>query len=349
MTRRFVDALCHLNAVALNRGMLTCDSSSWYQVRQERTGELSMFYAGASRVLITPPLGTTLAGYPGRPQGAQQVYDDIFIRALVFENEGRLYALLTGDLMAVDTAWVDELRQRASKTLGIPQSHLMFAASHTHSAIGGLLSFRDTVGKGVEAIFTDVEGGFDEVLYEYLLRQATSALAQAHSALRPCSVSVARGEVSGIATNRIHPERAVDPSCLVLQVTDADGQAVAVIFHYCCHPTTLGNQDLGISGDFPGVACRIVESSLGPGCVALFLNGALGDISTRFSRRNQTYAEVERFGRILGGAVLQALGDSCPIDRPSLAAAVESLTLRPKSSRWLGQVEDRAVGLLAEP
>ena len=307
-----------------------------------------MFRASAARVVITPPLGTRLAGYPGRPLGGQHVYDDVFMRALVLEIDGELLAFLSADLMAVDTAWVDELRRRAGAALGIRADHLMVAASHTHSSIGGLLSFRDTVGAGVEAIFTDVEGSFDETLYELLLRQAISALTQAISRLRACTLRVSRRDAPGIASNRIHPDREVDPSCFVVQIVDDDDRTAAVLFHYSCHPTTLGSADLGISADFPGVACRIIENSLDPGCVALFLNGALGDVSTRFTRRSQTYAEVRRFGWTLGGTVLTALGDARPADSRACIARLETVQLAPKSAHWLGRVEERAAKLRTE-
>jgi hypothetical protein len=118
------------------------------------------------------------------------------------------------------------------------------------------------------------------------------------------------------------------------------------VVHFNCHPTTLGEADRGISGDFPGVATRILEQAIGG--VALFLNGALGDISTRLTRRGQTYAEVLRFGRILGGAAVELVGRAEPVGEVPVSAAVEVVELAPQQRVWLERIEQRVEALAAD-
>jgi hypothetical protein len=48
----------------------------------------------------------------------------------------------------------------------------------------------------------------------------------------------------------------------------------------------------------------------------LFVNGAAGDLGTRFTRRRQDAAEVERLGGLLAEAAEKALRDARPLDGP---------------------------------
>ncbi len=305
-----------------------------------------MLRAGSSRALVTPPLGTRLAGYPHRPAGSQSVHDDLFIRSLVLESEDVLYAVLSADLMGVESEWVAELRRRAQTELDIPSDHVLFATTHTHAAPGGLFAPHGALAAAFQASFAEGVGPFDEMIYELLLRQAISTLRQSRDGLRPASLRTAPGYAPGIASNRRDPATSVDQSCFVLCAVGENGDVIATVFHFACHPTILGYKDLGVSADFPGVASRILETSLGG--IAMYVNGALGDVSTRFTRRSQTYLEVERLGRILAGAVLVALGRAAKLDSVVLRSTVTPVDLAPKDSYWFGDPEQRAAKLREE-
>jgi len=79
-----------------------------------------------------------------------------------------------------------------------------------------------------------------------------------------------------------------------------------VMMNYGCHPTVLGYQNLFFSADYPGAA-RTTLRRIYPDTVFLYTNGASGDISTRFTRRDQSFGEVERMARILSGEVLKVM------------------------------------------
>jgi hypothetical protein len=77
-----------------------------------------------------------------------------------------------------------------------------------------------------------------------------------------------------------------------------DGAPIAALLHTACHPTVLGAKNQYLSADFPGAARRVFEESAG--MPAVFINGAAGDVSTRFTRLSTGFEEVERLGRLLG-------------------------------------------------
>jgi len=102
-----------------------------------------------------------------------------------------------------------------------------------------------------------------------------------------------------------------DQEVIVLRVDDLVGKPIAVLFNYGCHATVMGDANLMISADFPGAARHTLES-LYPETVFMFCNGAAGDVSTRFTRRQASFDEVGRFGRILAGAVIKAMETAEP-------------------------------------
>jgi neutral ceramidase len=305
-----------------------------------------LLLSAASKVLITPPLGTPLAGYRARDLGADVIYDHLFVRCLAFEFDGKRFALLSLDVMGVGVDWVEELRRRARRSVGLEDAALFVATTHTHSAQGGLFDFGGRVGHALEAMMGDGTGPVDPVGYEMLLRQSESALRDAFERLEPATISVAEGDVEGIAGNRVRFDRPADPTGLLLAVQDERKQTIGCVAQFNCHPTTLGEADRGISGDFPGVAMRLVERAIGG--TALFFNGALGDISTRLTRRAQDYSEVVRFGRLLGGAFVALAGRLEPIEGVSIAASRRVVPLAPRRPEWLGRIEQRVEELATE-
>jgi hypothetical protein len=64
----------------------------------------------------------------------------------------------------------------------------------------------------------------------------------------------------------------------------------------------MGPSNLEYSADLFGAAAAKVESKH-DGSIFLMLNGAAGDISTRFVRREQTWSEVDRLGDKLAGRI----------------------------------------------
>ena len=65
----------------------------------------------------------------------------------------------------------------------------------------------------------------------------------------------------------------------MLRIDRMDGEPLAVLVNYACHPVTFGADDLRFSADFPGVMCKVVEKALGDKPLAFFMQGAPGDIN----------------------------------------------------------------------
>jgi neutral ceramidase len=106
---------------------------------------------------------------------------------------------------------------------------------------------------------------------------------------------------------------AVDPEFTVLVARRRDGAIPAVLVFGAVHPTVLSHDVSFYSPDLVGVAMRELERGTvtwprEPDMVAGFFNGAEGDVSPRWVRRD--IDEVKKLGRRLAESVGKAVDDS---------------------------------------
>ena len=279
--------------------------------------------AGVAEVNITPPsAGTPLAGYGARKNGvgpSEGMHDELYAKALVLFDGEQKVALVTTDLVGIDLELTNSIRDLAEKEAGITMGNILIAASHTHS--GPAVEFNETIP--IPNIYKrEIEN------YRYTLkRKIASAIYVANKNLRKARIGVGKGQVFTIGVNRHDPKGPMDPEVGVLRVDDEDGSLIGALVNYTCHPTVMSADNLLISADFPGYAMNLVERMKGREVIALFTNGAEGNISTRFTRREQTFREVERFGTILGAEVLKVLEQITTRSQATLEAATEKIRL----------------------
>nr|MBC7243817.1 neutral/alkaline non-lysosomal ceramidase N-terminal domain-containing protein [Chloroflexota bacterium] len=252
--------------------------------------------AGAVEVDITPPVGAGFDGYSARQGTSLGVLDPLLAQLLLLKCGEDQIVLISMDLLGVSLDFTQRVRAGIEQAIGVPTHCTMVTCSHTHSGAGGFLPH-------IPGIHTAP----DPDLQRMVERKLVGAAIWAQECLQPARLGVGKGEVEGIGLNRNDPESGVvDHDVVVLRVDDASGQPIAVVMNYGCHPTVLGYQNLFFSADYPGAA-RAALRSIYPHTVFLYTNGASGDISTRFTRRGQSYDEVERMGRILAGEVLKEM------------------------------------------
>lgn len=261
-----------------------------------------------ARTQITPTIGTPLAGYPTRAAGSDRVLDDVHVRALVVRSGATAVCLVSCDTMAVDTRLVSELRRELHARHGIPEENVLVGATHTHSSTAGLLSFSGPGGDRLEALFCAGAGAYDIDQANYLRSQMAECVDMAFSRLEPATVGIGSARAAGVASNRVDPKKGASDEGTVIALRSPEGRWIGALLHFVCHPTTLGAGELGISADFPGLVCSELERELGEGAVVGYLNGALGDISTRYTRDGFGHDEAQRFATILATAFSDAIG-----------------------------------------
>ena len=101
-----------------------------------------------------------------------------------------------------------------------------------------------------------------------------------------------------------NPSGPADDTVLVARVTGQDGNMLATVVNYACHPTTLAWDNTLVSPDYVGAMREVVEQATGVPC--LFLQGASGDLGPKEGFVGDP-AVADRNGRQLGFAALSAL------------------------------------------
>lgn len=279
-------------------------------------GHKGRLFAGAVEVDITPPVGVAMAGYGARKQNSTGIHDPLYGRALYLELDSSQFLLLTCDLIGVDLNFTTKLRQDINQALDIPSDHIMVSCSHTHSGPQGFLPDQPVH-------VSSRDDGLREITHRKLLGAAKWAV----SAAEPVNLYFYDLNLKGIGKNRNNPEEGpIDPELSVLRINKDTGEPLAVLYNYGCHPTIMGHDNLLITADLPGGARRALKNHF-PDCVFIFTNGASGDVSTRFTRKEQRFSEVDRLGKILASGVLQGMMKSEPIEVSEISATRIQLEL----------------------
>lgn len=248
--------------------------------------------AGHHCAIITPPIPCGMGGYAARSGPAEGVHDPLFARALVLEAGGERLGIITCDILHLERPVVEAARERAAALTGIPPERVMLLASHTHS--GPSPGDWSTHPSPPE-------------YRAWLPLQLAGCLLQATRQMAEVEVAWAEAPVEGLGKNRTDPDLPFDPMLRLLALL-AGGRPRAVLLNYGCHPTVMGPENRLISADWPGAAVAALRRALGDDVWVGFAQGCAGDVSPRFTRREQSFAEVERHGWLLAGAALTALG-----------------------------------------
>ena len=283
---------------------------------------------GFSKSNITPPAGIVLGGYAGyRP--CSGVHDPLYCKAVVLEQEGIRYCLVALDLLCVDEALYRRIAQAVSG-LGIQPEHLLVSAIHSHAAPQGVLP-----GEGALAAVncTPYENTPEFSAYmEAVIDTATAVCRTATDNLEPFLLRAAKGATPPVGSER-HTGAAPGGDLTVIQCKTESGKLLT-LFNFPCHPTVLGPDNLLVSADFTAG----IEALLG-GDMAVFLNGAAGDISTRFTRRESTFAECQHMGQIAAEHILAAVRN-LPFSQPEPIHSIHTtITLQPRPIEPVGTAQ----------
>jgi hypothetical protein len=148
---------------------------------------------------------------------------------------------------------------------------------------------------------------------------------------------VAPGGVVPLWENRDRrPTSPVDPTVGILRVEDLSGKPRALAVHYACHPVALMTAGV-VSRDYPGAMVDYVEEQLGGDCMAMFLQGAAGDLDPydlHGLRGENRFNIARQAGISLGKGAMRVAAALKPIPddgRPILRVKESALTIPNRS------------------
>ena len=294
-----------------------------------------MLTAGTGRSDITPPVGIAHAGWGAATHQRAEGVDMPFFATALYVTDGELELAIVDLDMGVLTNEDDmAIRDAVESTSGIKPENLRLSATHTHS---GPVNRGSWLNEGM-----DLVGPY----WDSLPSRVAEAVNTARWAAKPAHVGVGKGS-SSINVNRRPAfengtlftgrnwEGVVDHEVGVVAFNDTEGNPIATIINYACHPTILGPANKLLSPDYPGTTRKVVEQYAGGLC--LFLQGAAGNCGPTHGFIGEV-AVAEWLGNRLGLEAARVRLEIDPMPRK------ERLVEVVQSGADLGMYEDDAVG-----
>jgi len=283
------------------------------------------FRIGAAEADITPKRSMFLYGYPHVERMSTGTLDPLQAAGLYLDDGQCPLLMLSADVIALTQPLVTEIRRGIHEQTGLPEPHILLAATHTHS---GPVTVKYT-SNAHDPIVPDPDPDYLADLTRALIDVGCRSVQNARHAL--LHHAVADGRCTG--TNRRDPQGPADPDVPVLLARDAaSDQPIGLLFVCAMHPTVLHEDSTQFSGDFPGFARQHLRANmLGGDCPVIALTGVCGNLSPRHVTRANTPAEAHRIGGQLADAITAALQHAeslaDPADPPTLAARTTSVDL----------------------
>ncbi|MDB4778474.1 hypothetical protein OAG74_00375 [Verrucomicrobia bacterium] len=298
---------------------------------QNRTRALR---AAATVTDITPSyLPIRMAGSM-RPNQAQRIHDPLKARILVLDNSLTTLVLGTIDNCVIPRSVFDQAKLKASALTGIPTSHMMLSATHTHSAppLTGLF-LNDGETDYLPLLIDQIAKGIVKTH-----RQLEPAQAGWTKTANPRHVHNRRWHLKPEATYenpfgsdadsvRMNPGYGnpdlkgpagpTDPDVSILAIARPDGSPLCIYANYSLH--YVGGVQ-GLSADYFGafasaLSLKLKSSGQIRPCIGILSNGASGDINNlnyalqKAPARKTLYEQIQFVANDVADSVMNAMKD----------------------------------------
>lgn len=314
-----------------------------------------IFRAGAATSNITPPLGELIVG-GWQPIPARNIHDELQARCLVLDDGQNQLAIVICDNVGIPVEVYDSAKEQVHEAIGIPASHILTAASHTHSAT----TARGPLKTLPEAELSDYQ--------KFVAHRISDGIRRAFAQLRPARIgwgsvdepselfnrrwfvtdgSLLGNPFGGIDRVRMNPPRGsskldrpagpIDPEISFVSLQGTDGHPIALLANYSLHYVG-GVRSGDVSADYFGYFAKFIGEKLGatdqsPPFVGILSNGTSGDVNNinfpeKATRTYQPYEKMQEVAEKIASRVMEAHQDVDFHDWVPLAAKHDHLTLK---------------------
>jgi neutral ceramidase len=305
MQRRLFSSPRLLAAVALALALGACDTKAPPSDEAEPLSQQSAaladpcsanqsFQLGAGIYDITGPAAEIgMMGYAMVDQKTAGIHQRLRSRAFVIASpcNGKRAVFVSADLGQVFQGVRQQVMEKLRARYGTlyTDENVLVSATHTHAGPGGHSHY---------ALYNLTVLGYDKQGFDAIVDGIFQSIVRAHDNLAPGTLRVASGDLLDASLNRSpeaylrNPatERAqyahdTDKRMTLLRLQADDGRELGLINWFAVHATSMGNDNLLISGDNKGYASYLFEKLKGTNYtaqstfVAAFAQSNEGDVT----------------------------------------------------------------------
>ena len=258
------------------------------------------FRAGAATSNVTPPLGTSLNGH-FTDRRAVHIHDELHARCLVLDDGTTKLAFVVVDSCMVPDSVVETAKGTIAEHTGIPASHVLVSATHTHEAPTAASVFQSQANPDYQKFLTTrIADGVRRANNNLAPAQIGWAVTQTpehvfnrrwrmkpgvvnHDPFGGKSDQVKMNPAPG-SPDLVEPSGPVDPEVWLVSVRSPDGKHIALLANYSLHYVG-GEAPANVSADYFGMFCDRMTALLeardhDPAFVAMMSNGTSGNINS---------------------------------------------------------------------
>ena len=267
----------------------------------QQTGLVTL-KAGAAAVDITPAEAVPMSGYAGREGATGEVHDQIFARAIVFDDGTQKACLIQADLIGFGHDFADEITGRITDKTGIPANNIMLIAAHNH---GGPSTRVYGEGKDNKALDKYIKELKNKLVDVAITANKTPEVVETGFGLGRCTMNINRRarQANGDIWLGRNPDGPCDRDVAIMRIDKANGDPAALFVNWPCHATTGGQENLKITGDWPGATARHVQKHYGENVPVAVTAGASADINPIYGPNNR-FGDIDAIGLILGEEIV---------------------------------------------
>ena len=256
--------------------------------------------AGAHAVNVTPTTFPVVMNCMFLPRIAKEANDPLHARALVLDDGENRIAITVVDNCMMPRELLDEAKQIAQRSTGIPPERMLIAATHTHSAPAAMGCLGTDADADYQRFLTDriaeaIEGAVNNLRPARIGWAIAKAPEYTHCRrwiLRPDRMREDPfGEVTVRASNGagfqnpdvVGPAGPVDPDLSILSVQSTSGQPIALLANYSMH-FVVGAKSVTADyfGQFAEQMKRLITpEKVDPPFVGIMSQGTSGDLGWR--------------------------------------------------------------------
>ena len=228
------------------------------------------------KINIESPFPTRQCGHSCQTEKLFSYHDPLYARVTAFQDDENWIIHYSMDLLAFDLKHRNELEEQLKEYYQDNRIHVLTSTTHTHYAN----DVRDP--EYVDYLM--------KLLYEQTITMEYEEISDVTTSFQKIhSTAVGKSRISGYELNNEYLS--------LIRFYQGEENFLSIIY-YNCHPTVLKADTPYFSAEYPGYVLKKLEDSH-TGTDFTFLQGAAGDISSRFVRDGQDYEAMAKLGDAL--------------------------------------------------